>query len=653
MKTRKQKIILFLQIFFIAITILLSGLFYYRDFLLQQAISRTSDKVEHEFNSSFTIKKANFEGISGLALSNIVLAPKNADTLFHVNQIKTSISLWHLLIGEIQLGSLEVSNGLVQLVKKGAKYNFDDFVKKDQEHTVSESKKDYAELAYRIITKLSNLTPTEMNVNNLRFKIDENGRKAIINFQKLILSEKQLTTSIAVKTNTINQRWKINGFADPRDQKADLTFFNIDTAAIKVPYIDERYHVFSSFDSIRVKIDNIDKNGDELRLNGSTSIANLKLNHQKIARKDVLIKNARFDYRFLLGSDFISIDSSSTVQFNKVKFHPYIAYETESDTIYKLMVNIPKMKAQDFISSLPDVLFTHFKGMEAQGTFDYNLNFQYNKNKPEDLVFDSNLRKENLKIIKYGEANLNKLNGEFMYRAIINDVLQRPVLVGAANPNFTPLDQISPFLQKCVLTTEDPSFFSHRGFINEAFKQSIAKNIKTKKFTRGASTISMQLIKNVFLTREKTLSRKLEEILMVYILENNHIVSKSRMLEVYFNIIEWGPNVYGIGEASQFYFQKNPTDLTFNECLFLARIIPSPKKFINQFDEQGNLRESAMKQVSYLTNLMIQRGLLSIDDTIFKKQQTNLTGPAKSLLRIKERDSIVVDSLKADEEFEF
>jgi membrane peptidoglycan carboxypeptidase len=65
----------------------------------------------------------------------------------------------------------------------------------------------------------------------------------------------------------------------------------------------------------------------------------------------------------------------------------------------------------------------------------------------------------------------------------------------------------------------------------------------------------MQLIKNVF-PPKKTVSRKLEEILLVY--ENNRIVSKERMLEVYFNIIEWGPNVYGIGEASRFYFQKNP-----------------------------------------------------------------------------------------------
>jgi membrane peptidoglycan carboxypeptidase len=66
------------------------------------------------------------------------------------------------------------------------------------------------------------------------------------------------------------------------------------------------------------------------------------------------------------------------------------------------------------------------------------------------------------------------------------------------------------------------------------------------------------------------------------------------MLEVYFNIIEWGPNVYGIGEASNIIFKT--TDLSLNECLFLARIIPSPRRFMYQFNDQGNLRDFAAKQ---------------------------------------------------------
>ncbi len=652
MRTRKQKTVAFLKILSLILLVFTIGIIVFRDSLLKQLIAKTSSKMEEEYNSQFTIKKAAFEGLSGINFTDITLVPKNADTLFHIQKLKSSVNLWHLFLGDVQLGSLEMKNGKVQLIKKGNVKNYAAFLKKNDEET-SDSKKDYAAWTYRIISKILNLVPTDMKIENLTFKLDDNGKKTTIDIQKLMLLNKELETAIHIQTNTFAQRWKIKGFADPRNKKADIRFFNIDSGAIKVPYIDERFHLISSFDSIRLNIENIDRSGGELHIDGFTSIANLKINHPKIANKDVIIKNARFDYRFLLGSDLISIDSSSIIRLNKIKLHPYVAYETEEDTIYKLKVAIPKMNAQDFINSLPKGLFTHFEGMQAEGNFDYNLNFKFNKNKPNQVVFESRLKKEKLRITKYGEANLNKLNGEFVYRAIIKNVLQRPILVGAANPNFTPLDQISPYLKNCVLTTEDPSFFSHHGFINEAFKQSIAKNIRTRKFSRGASTISMQLIKNVFLTREKTLSRKLEEILLVYLLENNHITSKERMLEVYFNIIEWGPDVYGIGEASQYYFQKTPVELTFNECLFLARIIPSPKKFMYQFNDEGKLKEFAQKQESFLTNIMLRRGLLQADDTIYKTQPLLISGAAKSLIKLKVIDSTAVDSLSVKEEFEF
>ncbi|MCK8140365.1 transglycosylase domain-containing protein [Flavobacterium sp. I-SCBP12n] len=652
MKNRKKKIFLFITIPLIILIITGSAFFVFRDSILKKVITKATSKIEKDYDSNFTVRAANFEGFSGISLTDVTLTPKNADTLFNIHKMRTSVNIWQLLLGEVQLGTLEIKTGFVQLTQKGDRKNFEAFLKKDNKESKNNDKKDYAAFAYRIISKVLNLVPTDMDVENLTFKLDDNGKRATIKINKLILLNKELETAIHVQTNTFEQQWKIKGYADPRNKKADIRFFNIDTGAIKVPYFDERYGLISSFDSIRLNIENINHSRGELHIDGYASIANLKINHPKISRKDVVIKNARFDYRFLLGSNFISVDSSSTVQLNSIKFNPYLSYETAKDTVYKLKIALPKMKAQDFISSLPDGLFTHFQGMEAEGSIDYKLDFKYNKNKPNELVFDSNLKKENLKITKYGEANLNKLNSEFIYRAIIQDVLQRPILVGNANPNYTPLEQISPYLRKSVLTTEDPSFFSHRGFINEAFKQSIIKNIKTKKFSRGASTISMQLVKNVFLTREKTLSRKLEEILLVYILENNRIVSKERMLEVYFNIIEWGPNVYGIGEASRFYFQKNPADLDLNECLYLARIIPSPKKFMYQFNDEGNLREFAVKQESFLTNIMIRRGLLTLDDTIYKQQKLHITGAAKSYLRLKVKDSTALDSLPSIEEFE-
>ena len=124
------------------------------------------------------------------------------------------------------------------------------------------------------------------------------------------------------------------------------------------------------------------------------------------------------------------------------------------------------------------------------------------------------------------------------------------------------------------------------------------------------------------------------------------------MLEVYFNVIEWGPNVYGIGEAAHFYFQKKPIDLSLKECLFLATIVPKPKKFMWQFDNEGKLKSYAIQQQKFISNLMLRRGLLIPGDTIGQSIALQITGNASSLLNLKVQDSIVIDSLTVDE-FEF
>lgn len=651
----KRKLGIFFAIFIGLIFMALGTLYYFRESLLQQAIAKISMKMKNQYNSTFVVKTAKFDGLATVTLTNVSLVPHQADTLFKVQKIKTSISFARLFLGQVQLDDLELKNGLIQLISKNNHKNFEAFLKKEKNtdvtQTASEEKIDYASFANDLISKIFRLVPTNMKIQNLWFKIDDNGKKASLNLSSLSLENEQLETAIKIKTNTFEQRWRITGLADPRRKTANIRFFNMDTGAIKLPYFDERFNLKASFDSIQLNLDNIEMDGDELHIDGYTAISNLKVNHQKIASKDVVIKNARFDYRLLLGSDFVSIDSTSILQLNKVAFQPYVSYQTAEDTIYKLKINVQKTRAQDFINSLPDGLFTNFKGMMVTGNFDYNLDFSFNKNKPDDLIFESKLNKENLKILQFGKAKLNKINSDFVYRAIIKDNPQRPILVGLANANYTPMDKISPYLQKCLLTTEDPSFFKHKGFVTEAFKQSIIQNIKTKKFSRGASTISMQLVKNVFLTREKTLSRKLEEILLVYILENNRIVSKQRMLEVYFNIIEWGPDVYGIGEASRFYFQKAPIDLNFNECLFLATIVPSPKKFMYKFNNQGNLSNRATNMHNYITNLMIKRGLLDQVAINNRYQSIYVSGRARgylNIIKLQDSSAVAVDSL--DEE---
>ena len=649
MRNRKQKAVLFLKIFAVIMSLSLLLLFLFRDSILQTAIAKIENKMAADYDTKLTIDKASFDGISAVQFQEINVVPNNADTLFSIEKVTTKINLFKLLFGTIQLEKLEMKNGFIQLVKNKNGRNFDAFLKRKSVDNSPSENTNYAKSAYQLLSRVLNLIPSEMQLENLYFRMDDMGRKVALKMNKLQLKEEALSTTIDVKTNSISQKWNIKGTANPREKTADLKFFNSDHTKIIVPYLKERFGLLSSFDSIHLNIAKIEMESGELHIDGFSSIANLTVKHPKIASKEVVVKKALFDYRFLFGEHFMAIDSSSTIQMNEVKIHPFAEYNTEEDTIYKLRVAIPKMKAQQFITSLPKGLFSHFEGMETQGNFEYKLDYKFVKNKPKQLVFESKLTKENLRILKYGEANLSKLNSEFTYRAMENGVPQRPILVGPSNPNYTPIDQITPYLQKAVLTCEDPSFFSHRGFINDAFKQSIIKNLKTKKFSRGASTISMQLVKNVFLTREKTLSRKLEEILLVYILENNHISSKQRMLEVYFNVIEWGPNVYGIGEAANFYFSKKPADLTLKECLFLASIVPKPKKFMYEFNTDGFLKAIENKKQTFISNLMLRRGLIMPEDTIGQHIPMAITGNARSFLKFEVKDTIQVDTTFVEE----
>ena len=110
------------------------------------------------------------------------------------------------------------------------------------------------------------------------------------------------------------------------------------------------------------------------------------------------------------------------------------------------------------------------------------------------------------------------------------------------------------------MTTEDNGFFKHRGWVSSEFKSALRRNLQRGGFRLGASSITMQMVKNVLLTREKTLSRKLQELFLVWYLEQN--LPKERILELYFNAIEFGPRIYGIGAATRHYFGKKPADLT-------------------------------------------------------------------------------------------
>lgn len=141
---------------------------------------------------------------------------------------------------------------------------------------------------------------------------------------------------------------------------------------------------------------------------------------------------------------------------------------------------------------------------------------------------------------------------------------------------WIPLTRISKEAVNAVIVAEDGMFWAHSGFDWFEFRESLERNLKEGRAARGASTITQQLVKNLFLSSSKNPLRKLKEWILTWRME--HVLSKSRILEVYLNVIEWGRGIYGIEAASQYYFQKSASQLTRGEGAKLAAIIPSPRK---------------------------------------------------------------------------
>jgi membrane peptidoglycan carboxypeptidase len=159
-----------------------------------------------------------------------------------------------------------------------------------------------------------------------------------------------------------------------------------------------------------------------------------------------------------------------------------------------------------------------------------------------------------------------------------------------------------------VLTTEDGAFYKHHGFNHNAIRSSVAANLKARRFIRGASTITMQLAKNLFLSRDKTLSRKIEEVILTAYLEQ--VFRKDDMMELYLNVIEFGPDVYGITQAAEHYFGRKPEELNVPECFFLASLLPAPVRY-GKFRDKGELSEGWRKHLQALVEIAAKNGKIT------------------------------------------
>lgn len=185
--------------------------------------------------------------------------------------------------------------------------------------------------------------------------------------------------------------------------------------------------------------------------------------------------------------------------------------------------------------------------------------------------------------------------------------------VGPKAPDWAPMNQIANSMLMAVIASEDASFFSHEGIDYHELKEAMKKDLQEKRWARGASTITQQVIKNVYLTPEKTLTRKIKE--LIWARELDRVLSKHEILCFYVNMVELGPGIYGVRQAARHYFGVTPAELTARQSAYLAMMLPSPIKYYVYF-RQKKLTVWATKRINQILRVMNRMGF--IEDAVYE-----------------------------------
>lgn len=203
------------------------------------------------------------------------------------------------------------------------------------------------------------------------------------------------------------------------------------------------------------------------------------------------------------------------------------------------------------------------------------------------------------------------------------------------------LDKISKNVREAIIVSEDWAFYDHNGIDFLQLKLVLKEALDTGELSRGASTITAQLVKNTLLSNERSIFRKVLEYYYVYLTEL--ILTKDQILERYLNIIELGPNIYGVKEGAYYYFKKSASKLTLREAAFLAMLLPSPIKYSVSFED---------KELTKFANEQIESILIKLRQKDFINEEQRVEAMKQRFLWELPASSPVQFNFYGDEDFE-
>lgn len=348
---------------------------------------------------------------------------------------------------------------------------------------------------------------------------------------------------------------------------------------------------------------------------GRATLSGLTVIHPLLAAEPVegLGATGRIQGRYLIDQDLLQI-SEASLEREGVRLEASAdVFRLRGKPRVKVTVAVPPVSCARVLRALPRGLVPKLQRMRVAGTLALRVtaeaDFKYLTTSSVSLEGSVDARACQVVSMPW-DLSAERLRGPFGHE-VEEAGVRLGFEVGPENPDFVPLDQISPHLQNAILTTEDSRFYFHKGFIPSEFQIALARNLIARRFVFGASSITMQTVKNVLLGRRKTLSRKLQEVILTWYLERN--LPKRRILEIYLNVIEFGPGIYGVGRAAQHLFGKTAAALEPQEAAYLASILPRPKTHYRKFCHQ-QVSPGWRRWVDRILGIMQKRGRLNASE---------------------------------------
>ncbi|MBL4633458.1 MAG: transglycosylase domain-containing protein, partial [Kofleriaceae bacterium] len=418
--------------------------------------------------------------------------------------------------------------------------------------------------------------------------------------------------------------WHAQGWLNPKarrgqlDVKADRFTLNRISGVLQDT-------VLRDFDDTSVDAElSIEVEDGKADISGRLDLTGLSFFHEKLS-EDV-IENLSFEGEVMASFDSVArtmkvLSMSVVTKGVTYKMSGEVALEggLESDGSVRefprltFQGTVPVADCQAVLDSIPAPILPKLQGFRLRGPFSAAISLAIDwSDLDEKTKLDWTINLPQCKVLSpAAEFSTTRLMTGFTHQILVGPAQFESVEIGMASPNYVQIFDVSPYFLNAVLTHEDSRFYDHKGFISREFRSALISNLKAKTFKRGASSITMQMVKNVFLYRDKTMSRKLQELFLTWYVERT--LEKNRIFEIYVNAIEYGPGVYGIMEASRIYFDKHPRDLEPLEAAFLGQLLPAPRRRYFEYCKD-KLSKRSKKKIERLLGHMNRRNRLSDED---------------------------------------